>query len=167
MQEVKPWEALKLRYPELIVLAVCQGKEGPPNVITIGWFMPTSIEPPMVAISVGKTRYSHDLIRDGREFVVAFPPEELRDAMLICGSESGRDVNKIQKSGLATAPAKIVKPPLLTQCAANLECKVVGECDSGDHTIFVGEVVAAWINPEVSQRKLFTLGPEKYGPISG
>jgi flavin reductase (DIM6/NTAB) family NADH-FMN oxidoreductase RutF len=166
MRDTKPWDALALRFPEQIVLVVCKGHEGPANVITIGWFMPASADPPMVAVAVGKTRYSHRLIEEGREFVVAFPPQELHDAMLLCGTRSGRDVDKIEAAGLRTAPAKRVGIPLLSDCAGNLECRLAHAYDAGDHTIFVGEILAAHTNPDAG-RILYTLRDGDYGPISG
>ncbi|MFO7898337.1 MAG: flavin reductase, partial [Planctomycetota bacterium] len=66
-------EAMKRKYPEAIAWATCADEEGNPNAIALGWCMPTSGDPPMLAISVGLTRYSHELIEASGEFVVVFP----------------------------------------------------------------------------------------------
>jgi len=52
-----------------------------------------------------------------------------------------------------------VKPPLIKECIANIECKVVGNLDTGDHTIFAGEVQASWISEE-EQKNLLSIGQE-------
>jgi flavin reductase (DIM6/NTAB) family NADH-FMN oxidoreductase RutF len=96
-----------------------------------------------VAISIGKTRYSHDLIKKSKEFVVVFPNSKMVEEMLYCGTHSGRNVDKFKEAGLKIKKAKFVKPPLIEDCILNLECKVVNSLDTGDHTIFIGQVIAA------------------------
>ena len=152
MREVPAGQAFKRKYPEQIVLAVSADAAGRPNVITLGWAMPTSNSPPMVAISVGHTRYSHGLIDGSGEFVLAFPAVELAEACRLCGTESGRDIDKIAAAGLETLPARLVRPPLLAGCLADFECRVRGRLETGDHTIFAGEVLAAHVDDSASER---------------
>ncbi|MCI2426008.1 flavin reductase family protein [Candidatus Acetothermia bacterium] len=130
----------------------------------LGWSMCTSFIPPMVAISIGKTRYSHKLISEGKEFVFAYPGEDMEKEVLYCGTHSGQDVNKFKELGLIAIPAKRVRPPLIDRCIVNMECKVVGQLDTGDHTIFVGEIVASYISDE-KKRRLYNLGNEKFGGL--
>jgi len=152
MRQVAFADAIKRKYPEQIVLAVSVDDKDQPDVITLGWAMPTSGRPPMLAISVGHTRYSHELIEKGGEFVLAFPSIQLAEACMVCGSTSGRDTDKLKAANLRTEPARVVRPPLLQGCLANFECKVRGKLVSGDHTIFVGEVLAAHVDESVSER---------------
>ncbi len=118
-------------------------EEGKPNIITIAWSIPLSMSPPLVAISVGKTRYSHQLIKNTKEFVINIPSKGLAKQATICGSLSGRTVDKFKRSGLTPEPARCVKPPLIKECIAHLECQLVNEIETGDHTLFVGKVLAA------------------------
>jgi len=157
MKQVTVKEAWKRKYPEQVSWAILVDFEGKPNIISLGWCMPTSFDPPMMAISVGKTRYSHQLISESGEFVVAFPSEEMGEEVLYCGTHSGRDVDKFKETGLVAVPAKKVRPPLIEGCVANFECRVVGEIETGDHTIFVGEIVAAHVSEE-EKRRLYNLG---------
>jgi flavin reductase (DIM6/NTAB) family NADH-FMN oxidoreductase RutF len=152
MREVSIGEAFKRKYPEQIVLALSVDDAGTPDIITLGWAMPTSNQPPMVAISVGHTRYSHELISKGKEYVLAFPGPDLAEACMFCGTNSGRDVDKVKEMKLKTHPAKLIKPPLLGGCVSNFEVRVTGEFDTGDHTIFAGEVVAAHVEDETAER---------------
>ncbi len=164
MKEVSVEEAWKRKYPEQVSWAVSVDSEGKANIISLGWCMTTSFKPPMMAISVGKTRYSHKLISESREFVLAFPSEEMGKEVLYCGTHSGRKVDKFKETGLVAVPAKRVRPPLIEGCVANFECRVVGEIETGDHTIFVGEIVAAHISEE-KKRRLYNLGNFKFsGP---
>ncbi len=130
----------ELLYPNQIALATSIDKDGTPNIITLAWNMRTSDEPPMIAISVGKSRYSHKLISECGEFVLAFPGEEMQKAAIYCGTHSGRNVDKFKESGLKAEKAESVRPPLIAGCIANFECVVASSLDTGDHTIFVGEI---------------------------
>jgi flavin reductase (DIM6/NTAB) family NADH-FMN oxidoreductase RutF len=164
MREVSVTESWKHKYPESIVLASSVDSAGIPNIISLGWSMCTSFIPPMVAISIGKTRYSHKLIAEGKEFVLAFPSEEMEHEVRYCGTHSGRDVNKFKELGLVEITAKIVSPPLIDRCIVNMECKVVSQLDTGDHTIFVGEIVASYLSDK-KKKRLYNLGNEKFGPL--
>ena len=64
-------QAIARRYPEQVVIAIAKDRKGKYNPITLGWTMLASHEPPMMAIAVGKTRYSLQAIRHCREFVVS------------------------------------------------------------------------------------------------
>lgn len=157
-------EALGRKYPEPIWWATCSDEAGRPNAIVLGWAMSTSIEPPMLAISVGHTRYSHELISKSREFVVVIPNHDMKNATVVLGTKSGRKGDKMKESGVKLVPASVVRAPLVDDACANFECKLVGELESGDHTIFVGEIVAAHVGPD-STRRIYTLGDGGFGPV--
>ena len=166
MQEVPYLEAIARKYPEQIVMAVCVSEEGKPNIITLGWTMLTSHLPPMMAISVGHTRYSHDLIQRRGHFVVCFPSEAQKDAMIFCGTHSGRDYDKFAETGLEPALGTKTEVPLIGDAVANFECKVVLSLVTGDHTIFVGQVLASHVGRPGLQR-IYTVGPNKFAPLGG
>ena len=137
--------------PQRVVLAVSQAADGPADIIALGWKMHTSGTPPMVAISVGLTRYSHRLIDETGEFVLSAPGEDMAEATLLVGTTSGRDTDKFKQAGLTPLPAKVVKPPLIAEALVNLECVVRGKLLTGDHTIFAGEVVASHVSEREGQ----------------
>jgi len=133
--------------PQRVVWAVAEN-DGKCSICPLGWKMMTSGSPPMLAISVAPTRFSHDLIVNSGEFVLAWPGEDLAEATLFCGTHSGRKTDKFQEAGLTPLKAKVVGTPLIAQCIANLECRLAGQMTTGDHTIFAGEVVAVWVSEE-------------------
>ena len=128
--------------PRLTVLVTCAREEGRPNIITLSWTMPTSIHPPMVAISIGKERYSHDMIKESGEFVINVPTKDIESEVWVCGTASGREVDKFKETNLTAEKPKKVNAPCIRECPINIECKVTGSIESGDHTIFIGKVVA-------------------------
>ena len=146
MQKTNLSQARKLfARPERVVWAVAQHK-GRRSICPLGWKMNTSGSPPMMGISVAPARFTHGLIAESGAFVLAWPGEDLAEATLLCGTKSGRDIDKFEQAGLTALDAAEVSAPLVAECVANLECRVVGKLTTGDHTIFAGEVVAAWMH---------------------
>ncbi len=133
----------RLMHPRNTILVTCVDTNGKPNIITLAWSMPISMKPAIVGISIAPGRYSHDLIADTKEFAINIPTREIARQTLYCGRVSGRSVDKFKQSGLTAIPAKKIKPPLIKECVAHLECKVIEQLTLGDHTLFAGEVVTA------------------------
>jgi flavin reductase (DIM6/NTAB) family NADH-FMN oxidoreductase RutF len=130
------------------VLISCAGKAERSNIITLAWAMPTSINPPLIAISIAPRRHSHHLIEETREFVVNIPTMGILKETLFCGRMSGRDHDKFKETGLTQMPAKKVRAPIIKECVAHLECRLHNQFTTGDHTIFVGEIVEAYADKE-------------------
>lgn len=155
---VKIHTALSQKYPEPVALVTSSDKIGKDNVMTVAWFMQTSLKPELLAISIGKTRFSHNLIYDTNEFVLCFPSSKQVKAVLYCGTHSGRNVDKFAETGLKKLKAKYVKPSLIDGSIACFECKVVKRVETGDHTIFIGKILTAHMFHKENKMKLFNFG---------
>ena len=142
-------------HPTKVVLVSCADKEGNPNIMAVGWSTPVSHKPWMVAITVHPRRYSHKLIEETGEFTVNIPTTELANQTQYCGEYSGRDVDKFKELNLTPKLGKKVKCPSIEECIAFLECKVANQFTTGDHTMFVGEVVYA-----EAEQNLIKINPE-------
>ena len=141
-------------YPTPAALVTSVAADGKPNIIALGEVFNVSLSrPPIVGISVRKATYSHSLISASREFVLNMPTTELMRQTEICGSTSGRDTDKFAVTGLTPLKASLVAPPLIAECVVSLECRVVFIRETGDHDLFLGEVVAAHADERI-------LGPE-------
>lgn len=149
------------KYPEWIILIVTTDGHERVNIMPAGWSMFTSGDPPMYAISVGHTRYTHELIRKNREFTLAIPGPGMGNAIRFCGTHSGRHLDKIHATGIQLQKANQVASPLVTGALVNMECRLATQVDSGDHTIFVGEIIATYVQEEISAR-LLNFGPGLY-----
>jgi len=141
--------AYRLLHPMHTVLVSCVGKTGKPNVLPLAWAMPTSHDPPLVAISMGLNRYSHALIEETKEFVINLPTGDIVNETLACGRISGKTIDKFSETGLTPLPAKKVKAPIIKECVAHLECKLHSQFKTGDHTVFVGEIIEAYADKGV------------------
>jgi len=147
----------RMNRPSRLALAVSMPKDGPANIITLGWFMRTSIKPPMFAISIGLTRYSHEILSENRNFVLAVPSINMAEQTMQCGLQSGRNVDKITEFGIKTRRGKLTEIPILADAVANFECKTITQVRSGDHTIFVGEVKYSWQNDDENLEQLLSI----------
>jgi flavin reductase (DIM6/NTAB) family NADH-FMN oxidoreductase RutF len=151
--EVPLSSSYRLLHPRLVVLVSCVDKGGKANAITLAWSMPVSINPPMVVMSIAPKRYSHRLIEETKEFVINIPTMEIVQETLFCGRRSGRSYDKFKETRLTTLPAKMVKPPIIKECVAHLECKLEQQITAGDHTLFIGRVVTAYTDKEIFDEK--------------
>jgi flavin reductase (DIM6/NTAB) family NADH-FMN oxidoreductase RutF len=158
-------EAVKTKYPEQCIIVIAKDKNGKPNPMTMGWTMITSGSPPMMAISMGTTRYTTEAIRHSKCFTIAFPSAEQAKAVLFFGTTSGRDIDKFKEFPTRTEPAKQIDSVLLTDAVANFECRLESEFVTGDHLIFVGRIVASHVNT-TPKKRLYITGPgKKLGPV--
>ena len=150
-------KAIVRKYPEQVVIAIAKDKNGRHNPITLGWTMITSLDPPMMAISVGLKRYSLEVIRQAREFVISFPSKSMAEDALFHGTKSGRDMDKIAEYGTRTHKAEKIDTVLFADAVANFECVLESVLQTGDHVILVGRVVAAHVNEDPEVKRLYTL----------
>ncbi len=135
--------AMKTKWPGQIAVVLARDMNGKCNPITVGWHMTTSFHPPMMAISIGKARYSCDVIRNAKEFIVAFMAQSQHEEYTYYGSCSGRNVDKLKEQKAVIRLASRVNCVLLDDANSNFECLLSGELETGDHYIFAGEIVAA------------------------
>lgn len=152
-------EAITTRLPEAIAYAIAKNENGVANPITLGSFMITSHQPPMLAITIAFQRHSYETIKHSKCFTVAFPTEEQGKEALFFGIRSGRDTDKLKEFGSATSPASKIDSVILDDAVANFECVLEDQLVTGDHVIFAGRVVASHINTEPKKR-LYTVSPE-------
>jgi flavin reductase (DIM6/NTAB) family NADH-FMN oxidoreductase RutF len=105
-REVDYSEAIVTKYPEQIVVAIAKDTTGKYNPITLGWTMLASGTPPMMAVAIAKKQWSIQAIRHAKEFVIAFPSEHQQQEVLLFGTRSGRDCDKLAEADANTVPAK-------------------------------------------------------------
>lgn len=158
MKNVTPTEALNSLYPLPCFIISTVDENGKLFGMTASWVFQTSFEPPMIAISMNKVSYTREIILRSKEFVVSVPNKDLEKTVLYFGNTSGRDVDKFQKMNVKTEKAKVIKTPILAEATINFECKVVETIKTGDHTVFIGEVVAGW--RDENKKVLMYMGKE-------
>jgi flavin reductase (DIM6/NTAB) family NADH-FMN oxidoreductase RutF len=144
---------------------VAVGSVERPNLLTIAWIGMMASNPPILAISLKKGRYSLGIIRAEREFTVNIPSAAQIIETDFCGLVSGRNHNKFEESGLTAVPASLVKAPLVEECPFNLECKVVQETAFGYWVVFFGEIVETHVQAEALDSKTGMIDVSKLDPL--
>ncbi len=160
MKEINLSKAIELGSPYPYTLVVTVDKEEKPNIMGLSWWTLTCMQPPMIAISVGRTRYTHECLECSGEFVLCFPSEKQAKGAWLCGIKSGRKVDKLGETGFITSSSKVVRPPVIEGSTLAYECKVTGQMECGDHTLYNAEIVA--IHGDTQRAKhLFSIHYEK------
>ena len=129
------------------VVLVTTALKGQANIMTLSWHTMMEFEPPLVGCVMSNWNFSHGMLRASRECVINIPTVNLAAKATGCGNTSGRRVDKFQAFGLTGAPASLVGAPLIAECYANLECRVVDTKLAARYNFFVLEVLKAWIDP--------------------
>ena len=148
MEKVSIKESFDKFKPESCVFVISIDENGKPSGMIAGWNMKCSMEPPLFAVSLSKKGYTHKLIQQSKEFVIAVPNKELEKSLLLFGSTHGDETDKFAESKIKTAKAEFVKSPLIKNATINFECELFKEIDSGDHIIFIGKILASYINKD-------------------
>ena len=135
---------------------------GKTNTMTIGWGnIGFAWGKPIFTVMVRASRYTRELIEKSGEFTVSVPLNPMKQALGICGSISGRDIDKFAAAGLTILPGKKTATPVIKGCGLHFECKTVYKqemnpslldqsfnekwYDSGDyHTFYTGEILTCY-----------------------
>lgn len=135
------WKPGNMLYPVPAVMVSCQRQGEKPNIITIAWAATLNTSPAMVSISIRPSRYSYDIIRETKEFVINLTTKDLVYAADYCGVKSGRDVDKFEILNLTPCKSQVVCAPGIAQSPVNIECRVTEVRKMGSHDLFMAEVV--------------------------
>ncbi len=141
------------------------------NTMTIGWGSVGYIwNKPILMVPVRYARYTYSLIDKAETFTVSVPiHNNLKDALALCGTKSGKNYDKIKACGLTLVDAQSVETPIIGECELHIECKIVYKqaMEPGNlieeirtmnypqndfHVMFYGEIVNAYYSPSATIR---------------
>ena len=137
----KIWKAGTFVYPIPAALISC-GTMEKSNILTIAWTGIINTDPAMVYISVRSNRYSYNIIKKNKEFVINLTNKDLAFATDWCGVRSGKDYDKFKEMKLHKEKAKFVKCPIIKESPVAVECKVKEIVELGSHHMFIAEVLS-------------------------
>jgi len=143
-------EVYRLLEPGPVVL-LTTAREGRANVMTMSWHTMIDFESPIVGCVVSNRNFTFNILKATKECVINIPTVELAGKAVGCGNTSGRDIDKFKTFGLATAAASKVNAPLINECYANLECRIVDARMAAKYNFFILEVIKAWIDSSWKQ----------------
>ena len=139
---------LLLNHGPVVMITSAAGERR--NVMSAAWVAPLDFDPPKVMVVIDKKAYTRELVEASGEFVLNIPCQAIAAKVIAAGSSSGRDGDKLASIDLATVNASQVGAPLLDECVAWLECKVIPEpANAQKYDLLIAEVVAASADPDV------------------
>jgi len=129
------------------VVLLTTAARGQANIMTISWHTMMEFEPPLVGCVISSRNYTFHILKKTRECVINIPTRDLVKEAVGCGNTSGRTIDKFKAFHLTPTTATVVKAPLIDECYANLECRVVDASMVNKYSFFILEVLKAWIDP--------------------
>jgi flavin reductase (DIM6/NTAB) family NADH-FMN oxidoreductase RutF len=137
--------------------------EGEANVMAMSWHSMLEFEPPLIGCVVSNRNHSFGLLRGSRECVLNIPSVEIVEQVVGCGNVSGAKVDKFKRFGLTPRAAALVQAPLIEECFANLECRVVDTGMVEKYSMFVLQVVKAWVDsPARGHKTIHHIGYSRF-----
>ena len=150
MRKLKLSKAFTLIEPGPVVLVTTHDGQKD-NIMTISWTMVLDFTP-VFAITTGEWNHSFLALRKNKECVIAIPTVDMLDTVVGIGTCSGRDTDKFAKFKLTPVQGNVVKAPLIKECLANIECKVIDIVEK--HNIVVLEAVAAYLDTTRKEKSM-------------
>jgi len=171
---IEPHDALRLLNGGPVALLTTRFRNET-NVMPAIWTVSLSRRPPLIGVAVNQARYTHDMVRFAEEFGLSFPGRDLLNHTHYFGAVSGDNVGKLELAKLATFNASKISAPLIDHCLAYVECSLQDALRVGDHTLFVGRVLAVQVEEEAfdetwriedrDYRPLHYLGLDRYAVL--
>lgn len=130
-------------------------EDGTPNLAPFSFFNCVSGAPPLFVFSAGRSVRKDTLnnVRATGEFTINIVTEEVVEAMNATSASVEEDVNEFELAGLTSVPSTVVRPPMVGECKANIECKVTNITDIGDvdngNALIVGEGLVFHIDDQL------------------
>lgn len=141
-------EVYRLLEPGPVVM-VTTAHKGHANIMTMSWHTMMEFTPPLIGCVISGRNHSFDALVATRECVINVPEAGLAKQVVGVGNCHGRKLDKFRKFRLTPEAASKVKPPMIAECYANLECRIYDSRLVNKYNFFVLEVVQAWIDPKV------------------
>lgn len=116
------------------------------NIMAMSWHTMMEFEPPLVGCVISNKNYTFNFLKTTKECVINIPTVDLAEKVVSCGNTSGRNTDKFKMLQLTAVSASNVQAPLIDECFANLECKVIDMKMVPQYNFFIFEVINAWID---------------------
>lgn len=137
----KIWKSGTFIYPIPAVMVSCGDMENS-NIITVAWTGILNTNPAKVYISVRPERYSYNIIKEKKEFVINLTNKDLAYATDWCGVKTGAKVDKFKEMHLTKEECQFVSAPAIKESPVSIECKVTDIKEFGSHHMFIADVMS-------------------------
>ncbi|MCI9483172.1 MAG: flavin reductase family protein [Clostridiaceae bacterium] len=146
MNKINLPQAARLTSPNPVTVVCTMKPDGSTNLATVSWWTYLSFNPNMIAYAMAKTSYSGEMVRDTQKVILTIPGVEIADAVMGCGSTTGRDTDKVEKFDieLAEIEGSSIKIPVHSRVA--IQCSLKEFREVGDHYLYICNVEQVYGN---------------------
>ena len=148
MEKISLPQASKLTSPNPVTIVCTSKPDGGTNLATVSWWTYLSFNPNMIAYAMAKTSYSGEMVRTNKKVILTIPGVEIADAVMGCGSTTGRNTDKIAKFGIEMqkVPDSEIQIPLHSRVA--IQCSMKEFIETGDHYLYICNVEQVYGNEQ-------------------
>ena len=146
MNKINLPQAAKLTSPNPVSLVCTQKPDGSTNLATVSWWTYLSFNPNMIGYAMAKTSYSGEMVRNNKKVILTIPGTEIAEAVMGCGSTTGRDTDKVAQFGieLTEVEGSDIKIPVHSRVA--IVCSMKEYHEVGDHYLYICDVEQVYGN---------------------
>lgn len=146
MDKINLPKAAKLTSPNPVTLVCTEKPDGTTNLATVSWWTYLSFNPNMIAYAMAKTSYSGEMVRNNKKVILTIPGAEIAEAVMGCGSTTGRNTDKAAQFGieLAEVDGSSIKIPVHSRVA--IQCQMKEYHEVGDHYLYICDVEQVYGN---------------------
>ena len=156
--------AVTAMYPAPLVLCGTYDSDGRANLAAIAWAGICCSTPPALQLSIRKNRHTYAAIVEKRAFTVNIPPANRAEQADFCGMVSGSRVDKFAAAKLTPKRGEFTEAPIVVEFPVCMECRLLNVIEIGSHDLFVGEVLATWVNSDCLKED-GSIDPVKVSPF--
>ena len=140
MEKIKLAQASRLTCPNPVTVVCTEKPDGSTNLATVSWWTYLSFNPNMIAFAMAKPSYSGERVRETGEVIVTVPGTEIADAVMGCGSTTGRDTDKVNRFGIELTSIEGSRIQIPVHSRVAIQCRMKEYRETGDHYLYICEV---------------------------
>lgn len=140
MNKINLPQASRFTSPNPVSVVCTKKPDGSTNLATVSWWTYLSFNPNMIAYAMAKTSYSGEMVRNNREVILTIPGVEIADAVMGCGSTTGRNTDKATKFGIAMANVEGSSIQIPVHSRVAIVCRLKEYHEVGDHYLYICNV---------------------------
>lgn len=148
MKKINLPQAATLTSPNPVTIVCTEKPDGSTNLATVSWWTYLSFNPNMIAFAMAKTSYSGERVRETGKVIVTIPGAEIAEAVMGCGSTTGRSTDKVEQFSIALSALEgsDIQIPLHSRVA--ITCSLKEYHEVGDHYLYICDVGQVYGNEE-------------------
>ncbi len=148
MEKINLPKAAMLTSPNPVTLVCTEKPNGTTNLATVSWWTYLSFNPDMIAYAMAKTSYSGEIVRNNKKVILTIPGAEIAQAVMGCGSTTGRNTDKVEQFGveLAAVEGSSIQIPVHSRVA--IQCRMKEYHEVGDHYLYICDVEQVYGNED-------------------